>query len=341
MSETATTFRFEIGPDDASSRLDHALVKLLAGTSRDTSRAQIKQWIQSGCVTVDGRAATRASGRVPAHAIVIVSPPRIAEFETAARSDIVLRILHDDPSIIVVDKPSGLVVHPAAGHRDDTLVNALVARYPDIVPAFAAAEGSDDATGEAERAASRPGIVHRLDRDTSGVMVIARTPEALRSLIAQFKVRSVRKTYIAITRGVIKPPAGLIDGPVGRDPRHRQRMAVLPGGKAARTRYRVLDATDNHALVLLHPETGRTHQIRVHLRAMHAPVAGDLVYGGRDPRASRLALHAWRLAFDHPLTGERARFEAAPPGDWLAAAEESGLAVNLLPDEWDAQATPR
>jgi 23S rRNA pseudouridine1911/1915/1917 synthase len=176
----------------------------------------------------------------------------------------------------------------------------------------------------------RPGIVHRLDRDTSGVMVVARTPEAARALKAQFKARAVEKRYVAVVQGRMKQPEAVIDAPIGRDPSHRRRMALVSGGRQARTRYRVLAESDGVSLLELFPETGRTHQIRVHLAALGNPVLGDPVYGRRlrkRARAARLALHALAISFVHPGTGERVAFEAPFPADFDAVLAAAGLVL--------------
>jgi 23S rRNA pseudouridine1911/1915/1917 synthase len=219
-------------------------------------------------------------------------------------------VIHADAALIVIDKAPGRVVHPAAGHAGDTLVNALLAHFPELATTF---------DGE------RPGIVHRLDRDTSGVIVVARTPVAAEALKAAFAARAVEKTYLALARGRVDPPAGLIDAAIGRDPRRRKRMAALPGGRPARTAYRLIAEAHGVSFLELRPETGRTHQIRVHLREIGHPVLGDPTYGRASRRIGRTALHAWRIAFDHPLTGQRVMYEAALPEDMRAALTSLGL----------------
>jgi 23S rRNA pseudouridine1911/1915/1917 synthase len=228
----------------------------------------------------------------------------------APAPELPLSVLHADPDLIVVDKPAGQVVHPALGHRSDTLVNALLARYPDL---------------RGIEAGARPGIVHRLDRDTSGVMVVGRTAAAAADLRRQFKARTVEKVYLALVSGRVSPPEAVIDAPIGRDPDHRQRMAAVPGGRPAQTTYRVLAESPTHSWVEVRPRTGRTHQIRVHLAAIGHPVIGDTVYGRKDRAIGRTALHAWRLAFDHPGTGGRVRFEAPLPEDLRAALGARGI----------------
>lgn len=211
-------------------------------------------------------------------------------------------MLYDDDELVVVVKPAGMVVHPAPGHASGTLVHALLGRGG----AWSSAGG-----------AARPGIVHRLDRGTSGLMLAARTDAAHRDLARQLGARTLSRTYLAIARGRPPAEAGVLEGPIGRDPRNRLRMAVVEGGRPARTRYRVLEAKRRYSLVQLDLETGRTHQIRVHLAALGHPVAGDAEYGGRRAgEPARPMLHATRLRLRHPRTGEALEFESPPPADF-------------------------
>ena len=189
-------------------------------------------------------------------------------------------------------------------------MNALVARFPDLVAAF---EGR------------RPGIVHRLDKDTSGVMVVGRTIPAADALMRQFKSRRVEKVYLTLVKGAVAPPEGIIEAPVARDPRDRKRMVARVGGRPAVTRYRLLDAVEGYSWLEARPRTGRTHQIRVHLAAIGHPVAGDPIYGRRDRHVLRLALHAWQLTFDHPGSSERLTFTAPLPDDLAQALADLRL----------------
>jgi 23S rRNA pseudouridine1911/1915/1917 synthase len=218
-----------------------------------------------------------------------------------------LDVVYEDDDILVVNKPAGMVIHPAHGHREGTLVNALLARYPNLV------------VGDA----GRPGIVHRLDRDTSGLIVVAKTRSALEHLRWQFKSRQVQKTYQALVHGQPPAPEGIVEAPVARDPRHRKRMAVVAGGRESRTRYRVLEDLGDYSLLAVSLETGRTHQIRVHLAWLGVPVVGDRMYGPE--RSARRAvttmglerqfLHAWRLSFEHPSGKGAVDLEAPLPPD--------------------------
>jgi 23S rRNA pseudouridine1911/1915/1917 synthase len=213
-----------------------------------------------------------------------------------------LTIVFEDAHLIVVDKPAGMAVHPGPGHSGHTLVNALLAHCPDL-PGIGGVQ--------------RPGIVHRLDKDTSGLIVAAKDEKAHAGLTRQLSERRMHKTYLALVEGRLEPPEALIDAPIGRDPNHRQRMAILPAGRGrdAQTRYKVLEYLDGYTYLEASPITGRTHQIRVHLASLGHPIVGDVVYGKPSPLVGRQFLHAWRLAFRHPVTGEEVSLEAPLAGD--------------------------
>jgi 23S rRNA pseudouridine1911/1915/1917 synthase len=246
--------------------------------------------------------------------------PEPVVLDLAPSPDIPLHIVYEDDDLLIVDKPFGLVVHPSAGHHDgDTLVNALLARA-----------GGEDYGGIA--GVARPGIVHRLDRDTSGLLMVAKHDTAQTSLMAQLKARRVRKTYLALVLGSVNAAVGRIEAPIGRDPKHRTRMAVVPDGRPSTTGYRVRERFVGWTLLELDLVTGRTHQIRVHLDAIGHPVAGDPVYGTGTSRRGpedlgRLFLHAWRLELASPSDGHLIRTEAPLPAelevalDGLRAAE--------------------
>jgi len=219
----------------------------------------------------------------------------------AAGEQIPLDIVYEDGDITVIDKPAGMVVHPAPGHYTGTLVHALLGRG-----------GAWSAVG----GASRPGVVHRLDKGTSGLIVVARNDASHRSLSSQLKDRSLSRTYLAIVQGRVRADAGELEGPIGRHPRERKRMAVVAGGRYARTRYQVVERKRTHTLLRCDLDTGRTHQIRVHLATLGHPVAGDTEYGGREDGLERPMLHAWRLRLRHPRTGAEMTFEAAAPQDF-------------------------
>ena len=295
-------------PDDAPP--DRADVWLAQATGH--SRSRIQALIAQGCVTRDGVPLETASQRVrPGMVFAIEVPP--PECATLVPQDIPVPIVFEDEHLLVVDKPAGLVVHPAAGHPDGTLANALLHHCGDHMPTI---------NGE-----MRPGIVHRLDQFTSGLLVVAKTNDALTALGAQFQGHDVRKTYLCVVHGIPRPATGHVETLIGRDPRDRKRMAVVEtNGRPAVTDYRTRDIFLNAGAALLEVDiaTGRTHQIRVHMRHVGHPVAGDPVYGAprRDtalgiPR-ERQFLHAWRLRFTHPTTGEPLDFESPPPEDFAA-----------------------
>ena len=213
-----------------------------------------------------------------------------------------------------------MVVHPAAGHASGTLVNALLARYPDLSEMAASDAGGAELGGEPPR----PGIVHRLDKDTSGLIVVAKTAGVRGGLQAQFQTRTVQKTYLTLVHDVPSTPEGEVNAPIGRDPRQRKRMAVVKDGRPAQTEYRVLETFGQYALLVVSPKTGRTHQIRVHMASIRHPVVGDRVYGRRKQgiECPRQFLHAGRMAFIHPVSGEQMEFSAPLPDD-LAAILQS------------------
>jgi len=217
--------------------------------------------------------------------------------------EIPLVIIYEDEDMAVIDKPAGMVVHPAPGHYSGTLVHALLGRG-----------GAWSAVG----GVARPGVVHRLDKGTSGLIVVARNDSSHRALSAQLSDRTLSRAYLAIVRGRVRDEAGELEGPIGRHPRERKRMAVVAGGRFARTRYQVVDRKRTHTLLRCDLDTGRTHQIRVHLATLGYPVAGDAEYGGSERGAGRPMLHAWRLHLRHPRTGREMTFEAPPPADFAA-----------------------
>jgi 23S rRNA pseudouridine1911/1915/1917 synthase len=278
----------------AGERID----RFLANVFPDLSRAQVQRLIEQGLVLYDGRL-TRASQSIrPGIAIQVTIPPPIPT--ELVPEPIPLDVVYEDADIAVINKPAGMVVHPAPGHARGTLVNALLARYPDLAIG-----------GEV-----RPGIVHRLDRDTSGLLVIARHDHAMRDLIAQQQARRMRKLYLALVVG--RPPeSGTIDAPIGRDPRDRLRMAVVPDGRPARTHYRLLATFGDYSLLEVQLETGRTHQIRVHMRYLGYPIVGDPVYGPRRSHGhlSRQFLHASKLGLFHPRDGQWREYTAPLPTD--------------------------
>ena len=282
-------------------RLDRAL----ADAAPTLSRERLKVLINAGQVSRGGVAVRDPARRAAAGELFAVAVPLPTPAHNAAQ-DIPLVVAWEDEHLIVVDKPAGLVVHPAAGNLDGTLVNALLHHC----------HGSLSGIG----GVARPGIVHRIDKDTSGLMVAAKTDRAHEGLAKQFAAHTIDRRYLAVTRGKPSPAAGVVDAPLARSPANRKKIAVIAGGKRAVTHYRTLEPLNGAALVECRLETGRTHQVRVHMALLGHPLVGDPVYGGRHPVAERIgfrrqALHAARLGFIHPITGETQVFTSAVPAD--------------------------
>jgi 23S rRNA pseudouridine1911/1915/1917 synthase len=305
-----------VPPEAAGERLDRHVAARL-----DVPRNQVQHWIEAGLVRLNGRAA-KPSAALAAGDRVECAPPEPKEERVLPEAG-ELRLLHEDAELVVIDKPAGLTVHPGAGRATGTLAHRLLDRYPEM-----AGVGGP----------GRPGIVHRLDHGTSGVLVVARTAAAYARLARAFAAREVKKSYLGIAYGALTPAAGTIEAAIGRHPQRRTEMAVRPGGRPSRTGYRTLAARAGISLLEMDLATGRTHQIRVHLKHAGHPLVGDPVYGEARWKAlprpvqpvlrdfPRPSLHAWRLAFKHPGTGEPLSFEAPVPKDfqelWQAVTGE-------------------
>ncbi len=304
---------FRVPLTHSGQRLDQVLADLLP----EYSRNRLAGFIKEGAVTIDGAAAQPKTKVLGGETIKARLSPREEELAFQPE-DIALSIIHEDDAVLVLDKPPGLVVHPAAGNWTGTLLNGVLFHHPGALRI------------------PRAGIVHRLDKDTSGVMVVAKTEAAQVALVKQLQARSVSRTYVALVRGSVDQE-GTIDKPIGRHPHQRTKMAILKpgdvGAKPAVTHYRVIDRFIYHTLVECRLETGRTHQIRVHMQSINAPLEGDPLYGGTltgiNPAArdiirafGRQALHARRLEFDHPATGKRVSFDAPVPADMRAFIED-------------------
>jgi len=298
--ETAVPEFHEFTVEVSESRLD----QYLAGLDTGMTRSQLSRLIVEGQALVNGRPA-KPSSKVRAGDSVSLSVPPPRPTGVVAQ-DIPVTVVYQDESVVVIDKPAGLAVHPGPGHPDMTLVNALLAMCPDI----------QGIGGEI-----RPGIVHRLDKDTSGLMMVAKTHQAHNDLSAQIKARQVTKGYLALVEGSLKSIEGKVDAPVGRHPRRRTRMAVVVGGKEARTNYKVRQELRGHSLVELYLETGRTHQIRVHMAHLGHPLVGDTTYGHASHLVDRHFLHAFHLGFKHPITGEPLDFKIDLPPDLTPAID--------------------
>ena len=292
-----TVTRLTADAGAAGERLD----RWLAARVADVSRARLQGLIEEGHVRVDGVARKRAYKLQAGETVDVEVPPRVAD--DLRPEPIALAIVHEDDDVLVVDKAAGMVVHPGAGHADATLAAAALAH----APAIAVIGGRH-----------RPGIVHRLDKDTSGLLVIAKSPRAYESLTRQLAERTVTRRYVAVVHGRVSASSGTVDAPLARDPHHRQRMAVRPPGKGKRavTRWRSTEQFGRFTVVDVRLETGRTHQIRVHMASLGHPVVGDRTYGGkhRPPVPFEgLALHAAELSFLHPATHAVQRFTASLP----------------------------
>jgi len=298
-------------------RLDKFLTRALEGTY---SRSRIQSWIREGRVLLDGRPVTKTGFMLEAPAKVVVHIPPILPSGLVPEA-IPLDVLFENGDVLVVNKPPGMVVHPAPGHERGTLVHAALAHAPDML-----------GVGGKQR----PGVVHRLDKDTSGVIILAKNDTAHQFLQAQFKVRTTRKIYLALVDGAPPTPTGRIEAPIARDPAHRKRMKVVPPGKgrAAISEYRTLETFPRHTLLEVRPLTGRTHQIRVHLAFLGCPVVADPLYGRRHTGLplSRHALHAYRLTIRLPGESEPRTFTAPLPGDLerVLVALGSNAIVGLL-----------
>ena len=304
---TSIAHKLSIPPDQAGRRLDQALAELLPAYSR----SRIKEWILDGCVLLDGAAAEPRS-RVAAGQQVELAAT-VAAREGVAAQEVAFGVVNEDEAVLVVDKPAGLVVHPGAGNPDATLENGLRHRMPGLA------------------ALPRSGLLHRLDKDTSGLVLVAKTLPAHTQLVRDLQERRITREYRAIANGVMTA-GGTVDAPIGRHPTQRLRRAVSEGGRPALTHYRVLARFPAHTFVAVRLETGRTHQIRVHMAHIGFPILGDPAYGGR-PRIPagadealmavlrglrRQALHAAAIGFRHPVSGERLGFSSALPQDLLA-----------------------
>jgi len=305
-------------PDElAGDRLDKVLAKIFP----EFSRSRLQGWIEEGRVLVDG-AGAKVRQPVPLGATITLVPDLLPEQLAFAPEPVPLHIVYEDEALVVINKPAGMVVHPAAGNWSGTLLNGLLHRY-----------------GDAAAGLPRAGIVHRLDKETSGLMVVARTLEAQTDLVRQLQARTVKRRYVAFVWGNM-PDEGTIDAPIGRDPRERTRMAVVKtaSGKPARTHFRTIDRTTWHgqpvSAIHCDLETGRTHQIRVHCAHIQHPLLGDPVYGHARGKRSvkplpnefvRQALHAWRLGLIHPATGKEVHWRADVPEDIATLAAELGF----------------
>ncbi len=294
MVQNSRHYQFTI--EKPAVRLDRCVSENCPGLSR----TQAQKLIDDGYVTVNGKIEkAKYKSDIGDRIEINIPPPSPSKLLPEA---IPIKILYEDDDLLVIDKPAGLTVHPAPGHPTHTLVNAMLSHLSELADA-------DDT--------SRPGIVHRLDKDTSGVMLIAKNITALANLSEQFKSRSIKKVYLTLVRGHLKPERGVIEAPIGRDSGDRKKMSVTgeSRGRQARTNYRVIRYVGNNSLLEITPETGRTHQVRVHLAAIGYPVVGDGTYGTKSAYLNRQFLHAHRLGFHLPSSGDYVEFESPLPAD--------------------------
>ncbi len=289
--------------DKQGTRLD----KYVSERCPELTRTRTQKLIGDGYIKVNDRVAKAGLKLNVGDRLTINLPP--ATPSSLLPEAIPLNIIYEDNDLLVIDKPAGLTVHPAPGHPSHTLVNAILSYLP----------GLPDTNGSL-----RPGIVHRLDKDASGVMVVAKNSVAQLNLINQFKARSVVKAYLVLVKGHLTPESGIIEAPIGRDPRNRKRMAVVAEGRQARTEYNVVKYIGNYTLLEVSTETGRTHQIRVHLSAIGYPVMGDTTYGVKSAYLSRQFIHACRLGFHLPSNGEYVEFTSELPHDLEQALKDIG-----------------
>ena len=292
-----------ISPEDVGERLD----TLLAHKLESVSRSQVQRAIEQGTILVNDHPSKPSYKLREGDRILVLNIPRVPQGEVALIPSYVdLRVVYEDDKIIVIDKPAGMVVHPSPGHYDNTLVNALIARYPDLL----------------KQPTDRPGIVHRLDKDTSGLIIVARDLDTLNYLQGQMKARKIFKEYTLLCCGALDPPEGRIEAPIGRDLRDRTKMSVIAGGKEAVTEYSTIQSLGKYTLAIARPITGRTHQIRVHFAAIGHPIAGDPIYGNcRLEGLNRQFLHASRLGVVMP-NGEYKEWRRPLPEDLRQSLEK-------------------
>lgn len=284
-----------------------ARLDVIAAEMGECSRSQAAKWIEQGLCRVNEIVRSKPGYGVAPGDNVELTVPDPVEL-TVEKEDIPLEILYEDEDVAVVNKPCGMVVHPAPGNETGTLVNALL-------------YAMDDLSGIG--GVKRPGIVHRLDKDTSGLLMIAKNDQAHESLSEQLRERTMDKRYLAVVEGEMKEPSGRIEQPVARSKKDRKKMAIDPEGRYALTEWTLKENLRGAALLEVHILTGRTHQIRVHMQSIHHPVAGDPIYGAKNGvKAPRLMLHAWRLSFAHPRTGERLSFCVEPPEAFARTVEK-------------------
>ncbi|MDR1835046.1 MAG: RluA family pseudouridine synthase [Fusobacteriaceae bacterium] len=313
MDDARETLSYQASPQDKDKRLDLFLLESMG----DATRSRISRLIDQGLVLVEGVPAKKSGLSLKGGEKILVTLPAPAPSHITPEN-LPIEILYEDPWLAVINKRAGVVVHPGCGNRSGTLANGILYHMKEL----------SGAGGEL-----RPGIVHRLDKDTSGLLLIAKTDKAHLALSGMFSRREIKKTSLAVAKGIFQKKSDTIETLIARDPKNRKRMAVSDDhGKSAVTRYTVLDEQKKHSLLLVAIDTGRTHQIRVHMKYCRHPLAGDALYGNGDDPFPRQMLHAWKLSFTHPFTAERVTLKAAPPGDFLQCLRTCGLSAEKIPE---------
>lgn len=311
MENIKETITVQANENDKGKRIDSFLNEVI----EDATRSYIQKIIDGGYVEITGKKTTKSGNKLKGTETIVVNLPEDETLDLVPE-DIPLEIIYEDSDIVIINKAPNMVVHPAHGNYNGTLVNALLYHIKDL---------------STINGVIRPGIVHRLDKDTSGVIVVAKHDEAHTTLSDMFKEKTLEKTYVCIAKGVFKDKSGRIETLIGRDPRDRKKMAVVTeNGKIAISNYEVLDESKNYSLVKVRIETGRTHQIRVHMKSLNHPILGDATYGNSTDGIARQMLHAYRLKFTHPISKKEMVVTAPIPEDFKRAAKFAGLDIEKI-----------
>lgn len=311
MENIKETITVQANENDKGKRIDSFLNEVI----EDATRSYIQKIIDGGYVEITGKKTTKSGNKLKGTETIVVNLPEDETLDLVPE-DIPLEIIYEDSDIVIINKAPNMVVHPAHGNYNGTLVNALLYHIKDL---------------STINGVIRPGIVHRLDKDTSGVIVVAKHDEAHTTLSDMFKEKTLEKTYVCIAKGIFKDKSGRIETLIGRDPRDRKKMAVVTeNGKIAISNYEILDESKNYSLVKVRIETGRTHQIRVHMKSLNHPILGDATYGNSTDGIARQMLHAYRLKFTHPINKKEMVVTAPIPEDFKRAAKFAGLDIEKI-----------
>ncbi len=311
MENIKETITVQANENDKGKRIDSFLNEVI----EDATRSYIQKIIDGGYVEITGKKTTKSGNKLKGTETIVVNLPEDETLDLVPE-DIPLEIIYEDSDIVIINKAPNMVVHPAHGNYNGTLVNALLYHIKDL---------------STINGVIRPGIVHRLDKDTSGVIVVAKHDEAHTTLSDMFKEKTLEKTYVCIAKGIFKDKSGRIETLIGRDPRDRKKMAVVTeNGKIAISNYEILDESKNYSLVKVRIETGRTHQIRVHMKSLNHPILGDATYGNSTDGIARQMLHAYRLKFTHPISKKEMVVTAPIPEDFKRAAKFAGLDIEKI-----------